>query len=216
MSNRPESLKLKRTLNKLAVRNLMLYVVGGIAAVFLLGMALYVIKGIDIYQYTGFNRGLILQGQVWRVVTFLFEPEGSAIFMVLTLYLYWLMGSTLEREWGAVKFNLFYFCGVALTILSGFITGGAVNHFLNMSLFFAFAILNPEFQLLLFFILPVKIKWLAIADAVYFVYMFAVGSWPVRGCILACAVTLLIFFGGDIIESIKRAKRRAEWKRNFR
>ena len=216
MANKPESLKLKRALNKLAIRNLMLYIVGGIAAVFLLGMVLYMLKGIDVYRYTGFDRGLILQGQVWRVVTFLFEPEGSGIFMLLSLYLYWLMGSTLEQEWGAVRFNLFYFCGAALTVLSGFITGGAVNHFLNMSLFFAVAILNPEFQLLLFFFIPVKIKWLAIADAVYFAYMFVVRDWQIRGCIIACAVTLLIFFGGDIIESIRRARRRAEWKRNFR
>ncbi len=211
-----DNFKLKRTLNKLAVRNLMLYVVGATAAVFLLGILLYAAKGIDIYAYTGFYRPAIMQGQVWRVVSFLFEPEGSAIFMVLTLYLYWLMGTTLEREWGTVKFNLFYFCGVLLTILSGFITGGAVNHFLNMSLFFAFAILNPEFQLMLFFIIPVKIKWLAIIDAVYFAYMFAIGGWQIRGCIIACALTLAIFFGGDVIESIKRARRRAEWKRNFR
>ena len=216
MANRPESLKLKRTLNKICIRNLMLYIIGATAAVFLFGIAAYALKGIDIYQYTGFSRSLILQGQVWRVITFLFEPEGSPIFMVLTLYLYWLMGTTLEREWGYVKFNLFYFCGVLLTVISGFITGGAVNHFLNMSLFFAFAILNPDFQLMLFFVLPVKIKWLAIADAVYFLYMFVVGGWVIRGCILACAVTLFIFFGGDIAESIKRAKRRAEWKRNFR
>jgi len=216
MANKPESLKLKRTLNKLAIRNLMLYIVGGTAAVFLLGMALFMLKGIDIYVYTGFSRELIMQGQVWRLLTFLFDPEGSGIFVVFALYLYWLMGTTLEREWGAVKFNLFYFCGVALTIISGFITGGATSHFLNMSLFFAFAILNPEFQLLLFFILPIKIKWLAIIDALYFAYMFVESGWQIRGSILACAVTLLIFFGGDIIESIRRARRRAEWKRNFR
>ncbi len=216
MANRPENLKLKRTLNKICVRNLMLYIVGITAAVFFLGILAYALKQIDIYYYTAFNRDLILQGQVWRVLTFLFEPEGSPIFMVLTLYLYWLMGTTLEREWGYVKFNLFYLTGVLLTIISGFITGGAINHFLNMSLFFAFAILNPEFQLMLFFIIPIKIKWLAIIDALYFVYMFIVGGWQIRGCILACAVTIAIFFGGEVIESIKRAKRRADWKRNFR
>jgi len=216
MANRPENLKLKRTLNKICVRNLMLYIVGITAAVFFLGILAYALKQIDIYYYTAFNRDLILQGQVWRVLTFLFEPEGSPIFMVLTLYLYWLMGTTLEREWGYVKFNLFYLTGVLLTIISGFITGGAINHFLNMSLFFAFAILNPEFQLMLFFIIPIKIKWLAIIDALYFVYMFIVGGWQIRGCILACAITIAIFFGGEVIESIKRAKRRADWKRNFR
>jgi len=216
MANRPENLKLKRSLNKICVRNLMLYIVGITAAVFFLGILAYALKQIDIYYYTAFNRDLILQGQVWRVLTFLFEPEGSPIFMVLTLYLYWLMGTTLEREWGYVKFNLFYLTGVLLTIISGFITGGAINHFLNMSLFFAFAILNPEFQLMLFFIIPIKIKWLAIIDALYFVYMFIVGGWQIRGCILACAITIAIFFGGEVIESIKRAKRRADWKRNFR
>ncbi len=211
-----DNFKLRRTLNKLAIKNLMLYIVGATAAVFFLGILLFAAKGVDIYEWTGFSRQAIMQGQVWRVLTFLFEPEGSPIFMVLTLYLYWLMGTTLEREWGSVKFNLFYFCGVLLTVVSGFITGGAINHFLNMSLFFAFAILNPEFQLMLFFVIPIKIKWLAIADAVYFLYMFVVGGWQIRGCIIACAVTIAIFFGGEVVESIKRAKRRAEWKRNFR
>lgn len=208
--------KLERKLRKYAVRNLMLYIIGGTAAVFLLGMLLFMSKGIDIYNYIGFSRNLILQGQVWRLVTFLFQPEGSAIFMVLTLYLYWMMGTALEREWGSVKFNLFYLCAWLLTVAAGFITGGATNHFINMSLFFAFAILYPEQQFMLFFIIPIKVKWLAIIDAVYFAYMFVVGGWVIRASILACVLTIAIFFGGDVIESIKRAKRRAEWKRNFK
>lgn len=208
--------KLERKLNKFAIKNLMLYIIGGTAAVFLFGMVLYAAKGIDIYSYIGFNRDLILQGQVWRLLTFLFQPEGSAIFMVITLYLYWMMGTALEREWGSVKFNLFYLCAWICTIIAGFITGGATNHFINMSLFFAFAILYPEQQFMLFFIIPIKVKWLAIIDAVYFAYMFVVGGWYIRASILACVVTIAIFFGGDVIESIKRAKRRAEWKRNFK
>ncbi len=207
---------LERKLGKFAVKNLMLYIIGGTAAVFLFGMVLFAVKGIDIYNLIGFNRDLILQGQVWRLLTFLFMPEGSALFMVITLYLYWMMGTALEREWGSVKFNLFYLCAWLLTIVAGFITGGATNHFINMSLFFAFAILYPEQQFLLFFLIPVKVKWLAIIDAAYYAYRFALGGWSTRASIIACVLTIIIFFGGDVIENIKRAKRRAEWKRNFR
>lgn len=208
--------KLERKLRKFAVRNLMLYIIGGMLAAFLIGALLYTTKGIDLISYMSFDRNMILQGQVWRVVTFLFVPEGGSIFMLISLYLYWMMGSALEREWGTVKFNLFYLCTWLCTVVAGFIVGYTTNMFINMSLFFAFAILYPDLQFMLFFCIPIKAKWLAIIDAVYYLYMFIVGGWYIRAAILACAVALAIFFSGDVIESIRRAKRRADWKRNFK
>jgi len=208
--------KLERKLRKFSISNLMLYIIAGTVAVFLLGAVLYVAKGIDIYSYIGFSRDLILRGQVWRLLTFLFIPTDSSLLMLITLYLYWMMGSALEREWGTVKFNLFYLCAWLLTVVSGFIFGGVTNIFINTSLFFAFAILYPETQFMLFFCIPIKAKWLAVIDAIFYVYMFIMGGWIIRGSILACVLTLAIFFAGEVIEHIKRAKRRADWKRNFK
>lgn len=209
--------KLERKLRRLTIKNLMNIIVGGMALVFLVALVVFAAKKIDLFTLIAFDRSLIFSGQVWRVLSFVFEPYGSSpIFIFFSLYFYWLMGTSLEREWGSFRFDLFYLCGVICAIISGLITGYTTNHFLNMSLFFAFALLYPDFEVRLFFVLPLKIKWLAIVDALYFVYMFITSGWVLRSAILFSLVNLALFFGGDLIEKIKRAKRRAEWKRNFR
>ena len=74
------------------------------------------------------------------------------------------MGSTLEREWGALQFNFFYLAGIIGALISGIITGYATNDFLNLSIFLAFALYYPNFQLYIFFFIPIKMKWLAWLD----------------------------------------------------
>ncbi len=88
-------------------------------------------------------------------------------FIAFSLYFYYLIGTALEREWGSFWFDVYYFCGAIGTVIAGFITGSATNYYLNMSLFFAFAALYPNFQVLLFFFIPIKIKWLAYVDAAF-------------------------------------------------
>lgn len=85
-----------------------------------------------------FDTSAILQGQVWRIITFIFVPTGSSniFFFVLTLYFYYFIGSALEREWGSNKFTVFYFFGVILNIILGFFVGTASMYYVNMSMFF--------------------------------------------------------------------------------
>lgn len=91
-----------------------------------------------------------------------FLPSASTpISLLLTLYLMWLIGHTLEQSWGDFRFNVYYLLGVLGAILAAVITRWGTTYYLNLSLFFAFAMLYPEMRLLLFFIIPVKIKWLA-------------------------------------------------------
>lgn len=219
----------ERKLRKIAIKNLMLIMVGGMALVFFADLILFAANGRTVSQFICFDAGAILRGEVWRVLSFVFlPPESSAIFIVFALYFYWLMGSALEREWGAAKFNLFYFCGVLSAIVAGFISylipgigrGIIGNHYLNMSMFFAFAILYPDFQIMLFFILPIKIKWLAIFDAAYFAAMLIISiiknDWSTALTIVLSLANVAIFFGGGLVELIKRKKRQAEWRRNFR
>lgn len=157
-----------------------------------------------------FSTQAILHGQVWRLFTFLFLPleSSNAIFFLLSLYFYWFIGSTLEREWGSVKFTVFYAVGALLTLISGFVLdlwgfGLAINMFyVNMSMFFAFATLYPNLQFLLFFIIPVKAKWLAWIDAAYFliaVFQYLFTGHPLLALIPIVAVlNYLLFFAADI------------------
>lgn len=120
-----------------------------------------------------FSPLLILNGEIWRVVTFLFVPDsGSSILYVITLLCYFSLGTALEQEWGTAKFNLFYLCGALLTMLAGILLSLFGFHFLfglgtvHSTLFLAYATLYPEAQFRFYFFIPVKAKWLAVAYVV--------------------------------------------------
>lgn len=164
--------KLERKFGKYAIHNLIYYVIG----IYILGWLIQVFNR-DIYtNYLSLNAEAILHGQVWRIVTFLLNPPSTGIiFMIFALYLYYFIGTSIERTWGAFRFNLYFFTGVILHVIAAIIIYliFGVNYdlgtyYLNMSLFLAFAALYPNMQLLLFFIIPIKIKWLGILDAVLF------------------------------------------------
>ena len=125
-----------------------------------------------------FEPALFCHGQVWRLVTFIFVPSSNGLlWMAISLYFYYFIGSSLENAWGAGKFTIYYLTGMALTVLYSlvfyWITGlplpVASAYYLNMSMFFAFATLWPDQMVLLFFFIPVKMKWLAWADVALFV-----------------------------------------------
>ena len=172
---------LERKLRKVTIRNLMLYIVIGTAIVWIMDFIVVNKTGVWISNYLVFDRALIMQGQVWRVLTFIFVPtQYSPLLFALALYFYWLIGTGLENAWGSFRFDVFYFIGVACSAISGFITGYATVDYLHMTMFIAYAILNPNESVLVFFIVPIKMKWLAIFDAVLLVLMFIVESWTGR------------------------------------
>lgn len=164
--------KLERKFGKYAIHNLMYYII----ALYIIGYLMQLFAS-DVYStYFSLNAEAILHGQVWRIVTFLMNPpRTSPIFIIFVLYLYYMIGMNLEQAWGAFRFNLYIFTGVIFHVLTAIIIylifGQIVEldtFYLNMSLFFAFAALYPNMQLLLFFIIPIKIKWLALLNGVLF------------------------------------------------
>lgn len=155
------------------IPNLMKIIVGGNIIVYLLAM----FAGWDSISFLAFNLHHVLHGEIWRLITFIFYPTNSGLFfLVVSLYFYYFIGTTLEREWGTAKFNLYYLSGVILTLvstivaslLSGYNLTVAGTSYINMSMFLAFAMLYPDTQVLLFFIIPLKIKWLAWIDVGFF------------------------------------------------
>ncbi len=158
---------------RFGIENLMRYIVIGNVLVFLLTM----FSQETALQFLWLDVGKVLHGELWRLVTFVFVPSyGTAFWMAVALYFYYSIGTALENQWGAGRFTIYYIGGVILTVLAtviGYFLGGdalpvAGADYVNLSLFFAFAALYPDMQVLVFFILPIKIKWLAYADAAWF------------------------------------------------
>lgn len=134
-----------------------------------------------LYSLLYFDPAMFCRGQIWRLVTFALVPTTSGLlWLAISLYFYYFIGTALENAWGTGKFTIYYFSGLVLTALYAllvyWITGQSIRisaAYLNLSLFFAFATLWPEQQVLLFFIIPVKMKWLAWIDAALFVLEIA-------------------------------------------
>ncbi len=121
------------------------------------------------------------------------------IFVVFALYLLYLFGSRLEHEWGSFRFNVFYFTGLIATILAALLGGGeASGWYLNLSIFFAFATMDPDFTLLLFFVIPVKVKYIAWATWIVVLFAFFAGSLSAKLLVAASLVNYFGFFGRDM------------------
>ena len=146
------------------IKNLMMYIAIG-------NLIVYFITLVDpsrlLYSYLSFNRAAILRGQVWRLVTYVFTSLNdfgavSTLLNFIMLFCYYQIGKTLEQHWGVARFNAYYFCGVLFMDIGGMLLGtGASAYYLNLTLFLAIATLLPDIRFLLFFIIPVKAKYLA-------------------------------------------------------
>lgn len=199
---------------RFGVPNLMKYIVFGNVIVFFL-LRLW---GAAALNFLVLDWGRVLHGQIWRLATFVFVPETLQPFqLILSLYFIYFIGTMLEREWGTPKFNLYYLSGAILTalttLISHFAFGGAVTagtYYVGMSMFLAFAAMYPDAQLLLFYVIPLKAKWLAIADLVLFAVdiirslaqlQFLQALLPV-----AALLNFLVFFWCDLTDLLDRRR----------
>lgn len=205
--------KLERKLGRFAVPNLPIILVVAMAVVWLADYTLLSMDKPLISDYLQFDRQLIFQGQVWRVFTFSIVYEsGGPLFVILNLYFLWFIGSTIEKEWGSFRFNVYYLMGYLGSVVSGFIMGYTTNYYLNLTLFLAFAILNAEARVLLFFFIPIKVKWLAILDLVILALEFAFSSWPYRVALIFALINVALFFWKNLYYRISSWYRRRRFK----
>lgn len=201
--------RLERRLGRHYIPNLMRYLVFAMLGVFILE---YLPLKQSAWNLLYFNRDLILRGQVWRIITFIFlPPNSSLLFILLSLYFYYFLGDSLERYWGSARFNIYYAVGVLGNILAGFITGYATNTYLNTSLLLAFALLNPEMEIMLFFFLPVKMRWIGGAWGLYLLYQLIVIPWAYKLALVLSFLPLILFFGKDAWLQL-----RMDWRRLMR
>ncbi len=207
--------RLERKLGKYAINNLMLYIIGGYFIGYLLsfGKAYAHVNLIDFLTLEPYL--IIHKFQVWRLISWVLIPPPSSnlIFLVIMCVLYFQLGSALERTWGVFKFNLFIFGGIILTIISAFIIyfilpielRGSVSigsmistYYLCLSIFLAFSTCYPDMQVLLYFIIPIKMKWMALVYGVLVVYdivnCFRMHNYLFPIVIIASLLNFVLFY----------------------
>ncbi len=192
---------LERKFGRFAIRNLMLY----LTVIYGVGFILSVVSPLLYYTYLNLDVGLILKGQIWRLVTWIvYPPSTSLYFGLLMLYVYYSFGTSLERVWGAFRFNLFIFMGMIFHILAAFICYFAFGlsgydwiitpENLNMSIFLAFAFTFPDVQFLAMFIIPIRAKAMAYIYIIVMAVQFYIGSNVSRLTIGLSILNFIVFY----------------------
>lgn len=205
--------RIERRFRRFGINNLMAYIMGITALVYFINMS---IPG-GVTPALTLNSNLVLNGEVWRLFTFIFIPPArSPLFAMIAMYLYYLIGTALENEWGSFKFTLYYIIGVLGTVLAAFITGGfATANYINMSLFLAFAVIYPDFTLRLFFMIPVKVKYLGMLSGAFLVLNLITSHMSERLFILVALANFILFFGEYFFKTATTKTKAASRRREF-
>lgn len=226
--------RMKYRFGRYAIQNLSLHVTLIFAIGYLLIMSPW---GAYMYsQWLAFFPYQVLHGQIWRIATaILFPPvtSGSILWAAICLFLYYNFASFVERMMGSFEFNVYFFGSILIgelgSIISYLITG--VNYpylpvYTHFAIIMAFAIMYPDASLLLMFVIPLKAKWIAIAEAVIYLYNFLTGGIITKISIVAAFIPVIIFFcsvyggGGNIISNfrfrMKQRKRQKDWRDQWR
>ncbi|MDR1132408.1 MAG: hypothetical protein LBL15_08325 [Oscillospiraceae bacterium] len=202
--------------------NLMLYIVIGNAVVWLFGI---MDTTSMLRPLLTFNAEFIFtRGEVWRLLSFVLIPEQDGFWLLIALYFYYWIGSALERRWGSGKFTIYYLIGMLLNILYGtlmwLVRGSGIDitaSYINLSMFFSFATLYPDTVVLLFFVIPVKVKWLAYLDAAFFAFAVIFRPFPVNLLPVVAVLNYLLFCGGWLFDklspsSVKQRQKTVDFK----
>lgn len=206
--------KLEQKLGKYAVPNLILYLIGAYSVGFVLNMAMP-----NVLSYLNFQPYYIFHGQIWRLVTWIFMPtDSNIIFLLIMMMFYYQLGMALEKNWGTFRFNAYLIGGILITEVGSLLVYGIIyavfgqtaalmtssmmgqmisTTYINMSIFLAFAMMYPEMQVMLYFIIPIKMKWMA---AVY-VVMLIFNVWDIYHTIYAYtqSVGLSFWYAGIML-----------------
>lgn len=206
--------KMERRFGRYGIPNLAKYLALGQLVVWVIVMFFYG----DLLGLITLSRSGLMHGQIWRLVTFVFVPPltFNPLYLVLDLYFLYFVGTSLENSWGSFRFTLYYLIGMAGAIVSCLMLGTYSSSTLLYSLFFAFACLYPDVEVLLFFILPIKVKWMGIAAAALYLWDFLwAGMWYKLGMVLGL-VNFFLFFGPTLWQNYQNRKRREAWKNQWR
>ncbi len=224
--------KLEKKFGKFAIHNLIIYLLMGYGIGYVLQF-LSTLTGVPWLSYLQLEPYYIIHGfQIWRLVSWVLIPPSTNLLLAIIMFiLYYQLGITLEHTWGSFRFNVFIFGGMLLTIIGAFITyaiwgvtvpiGTTIStYYINLSIFLAFSACFPDMQVLLYFIIPIKMKWMSIFYLV--MITFSVVQYISAGLVFAAIpiIMSLLNFGifylmtkKTIRFNPKEMRRRAEFRR---
>ncbi|TDT51357.1 rhomboid family intramembrane serine protease [Fonticella tunisiensis] len=207
--------KLERRFGRYAIRGLMKYIVGITAAVF--ALSYLDITGV-IESKLLLIPSEVLKGEVWRLITFIFiPPTKDPIWVLFALYFYYIIGTALENAWGSFRFNLYYLIGMIGTILAMFITEGiGTATYINLSMFLAFAYMYPNYEILIFFILPVKVKYLGWLYWLFILRTLITAPVSEKVAAVVSIINFFVFFGPDVLHGIRNRSKVHYRRRKFK
>jgi len=195
---------------RFGIPNLMAYVSIGRVMAYFLG-----IQNPDFVSFLLLDPDAVRRGELWRLFSFvLTPPSGGILFAFMDLYFTFIVGRTLEEYWGVFRFTLYYLIGVVATALTAFLLlhSPVAPYYLNYSLFLAFATLFPDFTVLLFFILPVKIKYLGWISAMFLTLAFWMAGLSGKVAIAVALVNYIVFFWRDINDWVRSRFKRSSYR----
>ena len=202
--------KLERNFGQFAIPNLTMMLVASQALCFILASVKpEFVKDLALVPH------LVLQGEFWRIATFMVvPPQVHPIIAFFALYIFYFMGTSLEEKWGIFRYNLYIFISFIATLIAAFLgpVWIADNIYIESSVFLAFAFLYPDFEFLLFFILPVKVKYLAWFTWFIYALQLLTGSPSEKTLIIASLCNFFLFFGSELRSRIKNEFRRKSFE----
>ena len=199
--------KLDRFVRPIAIANLTeVLIVGQV------GMMLASFTRPDLVERSTLVWSRVWEGEVWRLVTFFFFPPPLGLLVIFYFFLFMFMGKALEQHWGTVRYNLYFYLGALLTMLVGLVLPDQpiTGMYFQATVFLAFAVLNPNHELLIMLVIPVKVKWLAALQAFSYLMILMSGFNSASLMVMASLGNFLIFFAGDLLGKVKRLRHRAK------
>lgn len=206
--------KLERKFGRFGIQNLTMYIIiCYVVGYFLtyLNPSLMAMMSLDVTK--------ILHGQIWRLVTWVIYPPSTGnflLFVISILFFYYPIGTSLERTWGTFRYTLYIFSGLLFTVIAaallyavtgGYVTVGGMmlpygsiftTYYISLSIFLAYAVTYPDLQLLLMFVIPIKMKWMAFVYGLFIAWdivsYLRVGLWVGVVPIVASLLNFVIFY----------------------
>ena len=199
--------RLERKFRPYAVPNVTIVIIMGQVLAFILSQSKAEIVGKMVLVPQ-----LVMDGEIWRLGSFCFvPPDIQPLFLFFAMMIFDRMGSALEQIWGAARYNLFLICGYLTTVAAAFFAASAAtNMFIGTSVFLAFAWLYPNHIFYIMFILPVKVRWLALLAWIGLIYGLLIGDMQTKLFILAGITNFLLFFGQEVILRIRSKGRQMQ------
>lgn len=191
---------LDRIVRPIAIPNLTIILVVGQAAMFALSYVEPELVGRAPLVWSK-----VFEGEVWRLITWVFFPPNAGPLTIFYFLIFHMIGNVLENTWGTVRYCAYLYLGSVLTALVALIYPNSEFNglFLELTVFLAFATHHPDYEFLIFFILPVKVKYLAMIQAAYYGFGILFSGMQERLTLTAALANYLIFFGPTLVGMIR-------------